>query len=107
MLKITSLGYKSEYGELFEMACIIMADSLMHERNFEDAEKILKNAFLYNKNNGNIFLFRKNNGTIGNYQRKITRFKFINLMLLESMGFNKKYFSIYRVFFNNFSFRLA
>jgi len=84
-----------------------MADSLMHERNFEDAEKILKNAFLYNKNNGNIFLFRKNNGTIGNYQRKITRFKFINLMLLESMGFNKKYFSIYRVFFNNFSFRLA
>lgn len=52
MLKITSLGYKSEQGELFEMACIIMADSLMHERNFEDAEKILKNAFMYNKNNG-------------------------------------------------------
>jgi len=34
------------------MASLCMADGLMYERRFEEAEKILKNAFLYNKNNG-------------------------------------------------------
>jgi hypothetical protein len=36
------------------MASMILADGLMYERNFEEAEKILKQAFLYNKNNGKI-----------------------------------------------------
>lgn len=31
---------------------MLMADYLMSEKNYEEAEKILKHAFLYNKNNG-------------------------------------------------------
>ena len=34
------------------MASMIFADSLMAEKNYDEAEKVLKNAFLYNKNNG-------------------------------------------------------
>jgi hypothetical protein len=39
------------------MASMIFADSLMAEKNYDEAEKILKNAFLYNKNNGLSNLF--------------------------------------------------
>lgn len=34
---------------------MLMADSFMAEKNYPEAEKILKNAFLYNKNNGTYF----------------------------------------------------
>jgi hypothetical protein len=37
------------------MATCIYADYLMSERNYSEAENILKNTFMYNKNNGTFF----------------------------------------------------
>ena len=34
------------------MASLIIDDGLMYEKNFNEAERILKHAFMYNKNNG-------------------------------------------------------
>lgn len=36
------------------MACLIFTDNLMQERQFDEAEKILKQAFMFNKSNGKI-----------------------------------------------------
>ena len=49
-------NYQSDQGEIYEMASLCMADGLMYERNFVEAEKIVKNAFNYNKNNGSLYL---------------------------------------------------
>ena len=50
--KLLALNYTSESSEAYEMASMLMADSHMAEKNYTEAEKVLKNAFLYNKNNG-------------------------------------------------------
>lgn len=50
--KIVNSSYQSDSGDAYEMACLIYADYLMSDRKLDQAESLLKNCYLYNKNNG-------------------------------------------------------
>jgi hypothetical protein len=38
------------------MAALLLADGLLAQKEFEQAEELLKNTFLFNKNNGFLFI---------------------------------------------------
>lgn len=51
---IVNQTYSIEFGEEYEMAALLLADGLLAQKEFEQAEELLKNTFLFNKNNAKI-----------------------------------------------------
>jgi len=79
------------------MASLLMADSLLADKKYTEAEKILKNAFLYNKNSGKCVKLRKNHGAPWSNQRKITGPETRFAVLPKRMGTYQAHLRLNRV----------